>query len=349
MPTFVYYNQFLSILKKRISQRDMAKILGVNASTISRALKGLGGVSETLQQQILQLAQEKGYRPNPFAMSLRYDTTHTIGIVVPDMAFNFFAHIVKQIESEARKAGQMCIVTDSGDTYDGEVECLERLTNVHVDGIILCLSQETTNFDHLEQLKKNHIPLVLLYRVADVDFTTVSINDASLAYQATLHLIGSGCRRIAFLGGPNELKQTMDRKHGYIQALRDRQIPICKELVKCGYVSYNSGLTDTLELLSLPEPPDAILAAHALLATSCIQTVQSRGIHVPDDVSIIGFMSDWVSDLATPRMTFIRQNVKEIGKKTFKALLNHINGDDSVSHIIVNARLDIRESTRKVP
>lgn len=126
-------------------------------------------------------------------------------------------------------------------------------------------------------------------------------------------------------------------------------MPICKELVKCGFVSYNSGLTDTLELLNLPEPPDAILAAHALLATSCIQTVQSRGIRVPDEVSIIGFMSDWVSDLATPRMTFIRQNVKEISKKIFKALYDQINGDDTVRHIVVNARLDIRESTRKIP
>jgi len=86
-----------------------------------------------------------------------------------------------------------------------------------------------------------------------------------------------------------------------------------------------------------------------LLATSCIQTVQSRGIRVPDEVSIIGFMSDWVSDLATPRMTFIRQNVKEISKKIFKALYDQINGDDTVRHIVVNARLDIRESTRKIP
>ncbi len=265
------------------------------------------------------------------------------------MAFNFFAHIVKQVEAEARKKGLMCIVTDSGDTYEGEADCLERLVNLHVRGVILCLSQETLNFEHFELLKKHHIPLVLFNRVADVDFTTISINDASLAHQATLYLIDSGCRRIAFLGGPNELKQTIDRKHGYLQALRDRQMPICKELVKCGFVSYNSGLTDTLELLNLPEPPDAILAAHALLATSCIQTVQSRGIRVPDDVSIIGFMSDWVSDLATPRMSFIRQNVKEIGKKVFKALYDQINGDDTVRHIVVNARLDIRESTRKIP
>ena len=349
MFNFVKDNQAELKLKKRISQRDIAKILGVNVSTVSRALKGLGGVGAELRKKIERLAEEKSYHPNPFAMSLRYDTTQTIGIVVPDMAFNFFAHIDKQVEAEARKKGLMCIVTDSGDTYEGEADCLERLVNLHVRGVILCLSQETLNFEHFELLKKHHIPLVLFNRVADVDFTTISINDASLAHQATLYLIDSGCRRIAFLGGPNELKQTIDRKHGYLQALRDRQMPICKELVKCGFVSYNSGLTDTLELLNQPEPPDAILAAHALLATSCIQTVQSRGIRVPDDVSIIGFMSDWVSDLATPHMSFIRQNVKEIGKKVFKALYDQINGDDTVRHIVVNARLDIRESTRKIP
>ena len=119
------------------------------------------------------------------------------------MAFNFFAHIVKQVEAEARKKGLMCIVTDSGDTYEGEADCLERLVNLHVRGVILCLSQETLNFEHFELLKKHHIPLVLFNRVADVDFTTISINDASLAHQATLYLIDSGCRRIAFLGGPN--------------------------------------------------------------------------------------------------------------------------------------------------
>lgn len=94
---------------KRMSQRDLARMLGVNASTISRALKGENGVSADLRQKILQLAEEHGYRPNPFAMSLRYDTTRTIGVIVPDLAFSHFAHIVKHIEAEARKAGYMCI------------------------------------------------------------------------------------------------------------------------------------------------------------------------------------------------------------------------------------------------
>ena len=112
---------------KRISQRDIARQLGINVSTVSRALRGLDGVSPELKQQIEKLAEEGGYRPNPFATSLRYDTTRTIGIVVPDVSFNQYAHIVKRIEAEARQAGYMCIITDTDDTYENEENCLDLL------------------------------------------------------------------------------------------------------------------------------------------------------------------------------------------------------------------------------
>lgn len=333
---------------KRISQRDIAKKLGVNVSTVSRALRGLDGVSPDLRQKIELFAQEQGYRPNPFAMSLRYDTTHTIGVVVPDVSFNQYAHIVKQIESEARRAGYMCIITDSGDKYENEVECVEHLANMHVEGIAICLSQETEDYSHLQRLKEHHIPIVLFDRGADTDVSSVIINDVDSARQATRALIAGGAKRIAFLGGPNRMKQTSDRKHGYLEALRERRIPIRKELVKCHYSSFNSGLTDTLELLDLPEPPDAIIASHGILAISALRAIMSKGLRIPEDVSVIAYMSDWVSDLATPRLSFIKQNLREIGSQTFKLLLSQMTGEDCVKHVMVKARLELRDSTRKV-
>ena len=348
-PLFLHrISKFATNLKKRVSQRDIAKILGINVSTVSRALKGQGGVSPALRQRIEQLAHEQCYRPNPFAVSLRFATTRTIGIVVPDVSFSAYAHFVKWVEAEARKAGLLCIIMDSDDSYAGEVECVELLESMHAEGIILCLSQETSDFSHLERIKRSHIPLVLFDRIADIDVSSVSINDESLARQATLHLIDGGARRIAFLGGPNLLKQTVDRKHGYIEALHERGIAVNKELVKCGNISFNSGLSDTLELLSLPEPPDAILAAHGMLTNAAFKAVMSKGLHIPEDVSIIGFMSDWVSEISTPRMTFIKQNLKELGTKAFKLLQNQINGDEEVYHVVANARLEVRESTRKL-
>lgn len=331
---------------KRISQRDIARQLGINVSTVSRALRGLDGVSQKLKLQIEQLASEGGYKPNPFAVSLRYDTTRTIGIVVPDVAFNHNAHIVKSIEAEARKAGYMCIITDSNDQSENEKDCVELLVNMHVEGIIICLSQETTDFSHLERLKRANIPVVLFDRVADIDLSSVVINDVALARQATNCLIEGGARRIAFLGGPNQMKQNTDRKHGYLEALRQHNIPIRTELVKCHRISFNSGLTDTLELLSLPEPPDAILASHGLLAVSALQAIGSRGLHIPDDVAIIAYMSDWISEMSHPRVSFVKQNLKEIGVKTFRLLLDQMNGDDSVQHIVVSARVELRDSTK---
>lgn len=332
---------------KRISQRDIAKILGINVSSVSRALRGLDGVSPELRQQIKKLAEEGGYRPNPFAVSLRYDTTRTIGIVVPDVAFNHNAHIVKNIEAEARKAGYMCIITDSNDRSDNEAECLELLMNMHVEGIIICLSQETVDLTHLERLKRAHIPVVLFDRTADVELSSVIINDAASACEATNYLIDGGARRVAFLGGANQMKQTIDRKHGYLEALRQHGLPIRTELVKCHHISFNSGLTDTLELLSLPEPPDAILATHGLLAISAIQAITSRGLRIPEDVAVIGYITDWVSEMSHPRISFVKQNLKEIGCKAFRLLLDQMNNDDSVQHVVVKARLELRDSTPK--
>ena len=103
-----------------------------------------------------------------------------------------------------------------------------------------------------------------------------------------------------------------------------------------------------MELLNLPEPPDAILAAHGMLSISAFQTILSRGLRIPDDIALIGFMSDWVSEMTFPRMTFVKQNLKKMGCKTFELLLKQINGDDSVEHVTVNARLIIKESTRKI-
>ena len=337
-----------SKMGNNISQRELAQLLGVNVSTVSRALKGQPGVSPELRRKITNLAESQGYKPNPFAMSLRYGSTRTIGIVVPDISFSHYAHIVKWIEAEARKNGYMCFVADSGDKYCGEVDCVERLVNMHVEGIAMCLSQETVDFTHLERLKEQSIPLILFDRVVDIGFPTVSINNVEAARQATLHLIAGGARRIAFLGGPNRMEQTICRKHGYLDALRTQGLTIYKRLVKCGHVSFNSGLSDTLQLLNQQEPPDAILADNGMLTAAAIQAITSTGHRIPDDVAIIGFMSDWVSNMSNPRITFVKQNIKDIGRKTFKLLLDSINGSTVIKHVIVNASLNIRESTSEI-
>ena len=331
---------------KRISQREIANKLGVNVSTVSRALRGLEGVSTGLRKTILALAKENGYRPNPFAVSLRYDTTRTIGVVVPDVSFNHYAHIVKHIEAQARKAGYMCIITDSGDDYENEKNCIDLLVNMHVEGIIICPTQNTVDFSHILNLKKTRVPVVLFDRDAEIDISSVVINDAESACQSTNYLIDSGARCVGFIGGPNKMNQTVDRKHGYLESLRQHGMPIRRELVKCSHISYNIGMAATYELLDQEERPDAIIASHGLLAIAAMKAVESRGLRIPEDIAIVGYMSDWIAEVTTPRLTYVRQNQKEMGTKAFRLLKDQLDGDNCVHHIIVKALLEVRESTQ---
>ena len=152
-----------------LEKRDIAKTLGVNVSSVSRALKGQKGVSEELRQKIERMATENGYTADLRATGGRRCTRQLIGIMVPDMSFNHNAQIIKRIESEAQKAGYLYIVADTNDRYENEVEIVDKLLNLQVAGIIVSLSQETTDYSHLLRVKEHNIPLVLFDRAADVD------------------------------------------------------------------------------------------------------------------------------------------------------------------------------------
>ena len=321
-------------------------MLGINVSTVSRALAGAEGVGEELRQRVLEIAAANNYRPNPFAMSLRYDTPKTIGIIVPDLANIQYLQVVKSIELCAKENGYLSIITSSNDHMAGEQEAIQRLANRHVEGIIACLSQETSNYSHLEELRRQHIPLVLFDQTSPrKDFPSVTINDAASAREATLYLIDHGARRIALLGGANHLRIVSERKHGYLEALRERGLPIVKEFIKCNQLSYNSGLADTYELLTAESPPDAILAMDDTLTIAALQTAKSLGRRIPEDISIIGYTSEQLSMVSSPRLTCLRRNPKEMGQEAFRLLKEWIDGNEEVRNVKLNVRLEVREST----
>ena len=333
-------------VSRRISQRDIAKMLGINVSTVSRALAGGEGVSEELRLRIKEIATANNYRPNPFAMSLRYDTPKIIGIIVPDLANLQYLQVVRSIEREAKENGYLCIITSSNDNMADEQATIQRLANMHVEGIIACLSQETSNYSHLEELRRQNIPLVLFDQTSPrKDFPAVTINDAASAREATLYLIDHGARKIALLGGANHLRIVSERKHGYLEALRERGLPIVKELIKCNHLSYNSGLTDTYELLTTSSPPDAILAMDDTLTIAALQAAKSLGRRIPEDLSIIGYTSEQLSTVSSPSLTFLRRNSKEIGHEAFRLLMEWMEGNEEVRNVKVNVRLEVKESS----
>ena len=333
---------------RRTSLKDLAQILGVSIPTVSRALKNSPEISRELCIKAQKLAKEMNYHPNPFAMSLRKNTPRTIGVIVPDIVTHFFASILSGIEDTAIANGYFVIITTSHESYDHEKRNIENLVNMHVEGIIGCLSQETTDYAHWLSLDDMNMPLVLFDRVCMPDrFSTVVADGVYSAQMATQHLLDHGSKRIAFIGGANHQDIVRKRKHGYLEALRENKIPIEKDLVVCRKIDFEEGKIATEILLSLPEPPDAILAMNDTLAFAAMEVIRNHNLRIPQDIALIGYTDEQHANYVVPRLSAVSHQTYKMGEAACQMLIDKIKGDKKIRQIIIPTCLQVRESSIK--
>lgn len=334
--------------QRRTSLKDLAKELGVSIATVSRALRNSPEIGRDMQQRVKDLAKKLNYRPNPFAQSLRKESPKVIGVVVPNLVTHYYAAVLDGIEDEAHRAGYSVISANSHERFEDEAHAIDNFISLHVEGIIACLSQNTTDYQHYEEIADMGIPLVFFGRTCLTDrFSSVTANGDEAAQQATNHLIETGSRRIAFIGGPNHLDMVRRRKHGYLEALREKHLPIDRELVLCGKIDYQYALEATEELLKRENRPDAILAFNDIITFAAFTAIKNCGLHIPEDVALIGFTDDVHAAYVTPRMSAIEDQSHLMGVTACQLLLKGINGDTKVYKEVVPQQLVIRETSAK--
>lgn len=332
----------------RTSLKDLAKELGVSIATVSRALHSSPEIGKDMQQRVKDLAKKLNYRPNPFAQSLRKEAPKVIGVVVPNLVTHFYAAVLDGIEDEARRAGYSVISANSHERFEDEALALDNFINMHVEGIIACLAQNTTNYSHFEEIATMDIPLVFFGRTCLPDrFSSVTANGDEAAQQATQHLIDTGSRRIAFLGGPNHLDMVRRRKHGYLEALRENRLPVDRDLVVCDKIDYQVAMQQAEKLLSRDDRPDAILAFNDIIAFAAFSAIKACGLRIPEDVALIGFTDDVHAQYVTPRMSAIADQSHLMGVTACQLLLKNIGGDTKVYKEIVPQQLIIRDTSSK--
>ena len=303
-----------------------------------------------MQAKVKELAKRLNYRPNPFAQSLRKEAPRVIGVVVPNLVTHYYAAVLDGIEDEARKEGYSVISANTHEDTEAEIRAIDNFISLHVEGIIACLSQNTTDYSHFEEIANMGIPLVFFGRTCLSDrFSSVTANGDEAAYQATQHLIDTGSRRIAFIGGPNHLDMVKRRKHGYLEALRENRIPIDRTLVACEKIDYQWALDTTTRLLNLPvgERPDAILAFNDIITFAAFTAIKQQGLSIPEDVALIGFTDDVHAQYVTPRMSAIEDQSHQMGKTACQLLLKSISGDTKIYRKIVPQKLVIRETSAR--
>lgn len=335
-------------MKHRTSLKDIAARLGVSIATVSRALRNSPEIGLEMQQRVKDLAKQLNYRPNPFARSLRREAPKIIGVVVPNLVTHFYSAVLDGIEEEATKQGYSIISANSHEDCVAEAKAVDNFIDMHVEGIIACLAQNTTDYSHFEEIADMGIPLVFFGRTCMSDkFSIVTANGDEAAQMATEHLIKTGSRRIAFIGGPNHIDMVKRRKHGYLEALREHRIPIDREVVICDKIDYDTALNNTLELLSRPNRPDAILAFNDIITFAAFSAIRQLKLNIPGDVALIGFSDDIHTEYVTPRMSVIADRSHQMGVESCRLLLKAIGGDTTVRKVIVPQKLVIRETSGK--
>lgn len=334
--------------RHRTSLKDIAIRMGVSIATVSRALRNSHEVSDDMKQRIQAMAKEMNYRPNPFARSLRDENPHVIGVVVPNLVTHYYAGVLDGIEEHAMENGYSVISSNSHESYEQEERHVDDFISLHVAGIIACLAQDTTDYSHYEEIQRIGIPLVFFARTCLPElFSSVTADGDIAAQKATQHLIDTGSRRIAFVGGPNHLDMVRRRKHGYLEALKSNNINIDRSLVSCDVIEYEDVKRRTTALLRLPDPPDAILAFNNTVALAALEAVKKEGLSIPKDVAVIGFTDEEWPQHVTPSFSAIADRAHEQGVKVCELLIRNIKGDNRIYREVVPMRLDIRDSSAK--
>ncbi|KQC32547.1 LacI family transcriptional regulator [Nonlabens sp. YIK11] len=340
---------------KPTTLKEIAEILGISVTTVSKALKDYPDVSKKTKAMVKELAVTMNYRPNSFAVNLRTKESKTIGLIIPEIVHHFFSSVIKGIISQAEKKGYLVIILQSDESYVLEKRQMELLLNKNVDGLLISLANATADFDHLTNFMEQGKPLVLFDKVAKiVNCSKIIIDDRKAAETATQHLIDTGCKRIAHFRGPLLPQNSIDRFLGYRKALRDNNMEYDPSLVYiCNDMSYEEGGNYAEQLVKEHPDVDGVFINTDMVAIGAITRLRDMGINVPGQISIVGFSNWFMSSAISPSLTTIDQPGFEMGKVAFKRLYKEMQAVKSKKQLpptikVLDTALVKRESTRSV-
>lgn len=338
----------------KLTLKDIALHFKVSISTVSKAINDSHEISDQLKTRIRDFANENHYRPNKTALNLLNSKTKTIGVVIPNILNYFFVQVLYGIEKIADSKGYSIITCITNQSLEKETRTLELLSSGSVDGIIISSAAEESELaqhsKHLSELPENNIPMVMFDRVTDfINCDKVIVDDYEAGYKATKYFIETGCRTIAIV---NPISDTIISRHridGHKAALLENQIEIDDKL----FVS--TGTDDDLDLslsfLLNHKKIEGILVLDELTSVRVMKIVKSRGYHVPNDISIIGFTNGELSKFVSPALTMISQHGRYIGETSATILINRIENEEKHYHFetrTIKTSLIVRESTLKL-
>lgn len=310
---------------KRTTIKDLAQKMGVNVSTISRALKNHPDVSAEMKNAVAALAKQMNYVPNYMAIHLRKRESKTIGLVIPSISMFFFPSVIQGIQDVAYANGYHLLMLQSNESLQREIENIDICLQNGVDGLLLSVSSDTANHEHLEKLQTLGMPFVLFDKVVENDtLHQVIINDIAAAKNATEHLLQIGKRNIVGIFGNPNLNITKRRIDGFRQAFLTFDTPMRPDAVQ-----YAHSTDETFRIVSTlcsHHPPDGIFVMSDEILAGTLPAIKRSGLEVPKDCAVVAISDGYLPTYLDPPVTFVRHSGYEVGQKAAEVLCTMLQG-----------------------
>jgi LacI family transcriptional regulator len=333
--------------KTNVTIRDVAKAAGVSISTVSRVLNDKDDVAPETYQKVQSVIEELDYTSSLAARSMRSRRTNVIGLIMPDVEFPFAIEVMKGVNRAISELGYDLIVYTGGDirkesTADRERRYVSLLNSSITDGVIV-VTPATTTFSTAS-------PVVVIDPNSEgPDCPAVTATNWAGALAIMKYLIGLGHRRIGFVSGRSELESAVRRLQGYKDGLSEAGISLDPELIQTGDYTEEMGFDCAQRLLGLSDPPTAIFAANDQSAIGVIKATHEAGLHVPGDLSVVGFDNIPEAVHITPALTTVDQFIDKMGYIATEILIGLVQGEPPESDLHkISTQLIVRDSCQAV-
>lgn len=341
---------------KETTLKEIAERLGISITTVSKALKNYPDVSLKTKNAVISLAKELNYSPNSFAVNLRTKESKTIGLIIPEIVHHFFSNVINGIIEEAEKKGYLVIILQSNESLELEKKQVALLINKRVDGIIMSLSNESNDDNHIKEILQREIPFVQFDKISKlIPSSKVIINDQKAAMEAVQHLIDQGYKKIAHIRGPINPQNAIDRFIGYKKALEKNNIQYDNKLVyTCTNVTFQEGIDFAKQIVNDHPEVDAIFCITDLVAVGVLSFLNDNNIQVPQQIGLMGFSNWFISQVLTPKLSTVDQPSLLMGVESFNLLLEEMNCNKerrsfTPKTIELETKTIIRESSIRIP
>lgn len=341
-------------MRKKVNDiRDLAEVLGLSTTTVSRVLNGKAisyRISDKTQERVLKAAKDYKYSPNKIARGLKLSKTDTLGLIIPDISNPFFSDIASSIEREAHNKGYSLILCDSNEDQKMENELIELLRSHKVDGIII--APIGTDYENIKQTYNSGMPLVVIDRCfPETGLPSITSDNYQGGYDAVNYMMSMGHKKIACIQGIPKSQPSLERVRGYKDALQNGNILFDNSMIVGDDFSTDNGYLQTRILFSMEDQPTAIFALSNLIGLGVMKAVHEMGLKIPDDISLISFDEQPYSAFLGTPMTTVDQKKSEMGQLAVDVLLKYIKNKEyhnKVVNMTLKTILIVRNSVKRI-